>query len=184
MNPLLSLRPLFLQRMTLSVCALAALAWAVPGHADKPEWAGGGGHKEGGGHKHKHHERSEGHDELRYAPQKSSGVRVDIRVGGYFAEPQRVVVYQDYQRQIRAGHCPPGLAKKGNGCLPPGQAKKMYVVGRPLPPGVVYYDLPPQVSVSLGVPPSGHRFVRVAADILLIAVGSGMVIDAMGDLGR
>jgi Ni/Co efflux regulator RcnB len=40
------------------------------------------------------------------------------------------------------------------------------------------------VSVSLGVPPSGHRFVRVAADILLIAVGSGMVIDAMGDLGR
>jgi predicted 3-demethylubiquinone-9 3-methyltransferase (glyoxalase superfamily) len=70
---------------------------------------------------------------------------VDIRVGGYFAEPQRVVVYQDYQRQIRAGHCPPGLAKKGNGCLPPGQAKKMYVVGRPLPPGVVYYDLPPQV---------------------------------------
>ena len=22
------------------------------------------------------------------------------------------------------GHCPPGLAKKGNGCQPPGQAKK------------------------------------------------------------
>ena len=27
--------------------------------------------------------------------------------------------------------CPPGLAMKGNGCLPPGQAKKMWVYGRP-----------------------------------------------------
>lgn len=25
-----------------------------------------------------------------------------------------------------AGGCPPGLAKKHNGCLPPGQAKKLY----------------------------------------------------------
>lgn len=25
--------------------------------------------------------------------------------------------------------CPPGLAKKNNGCLPPGQAKKMYGPG-------------------------------------------------------
>src|SRR5712692_4638666 len=28
------------------------------------------------------------------------------------------------------GNCPPGLAKKGNGCFPPGQAKTRYVVGR------------------------------------------------------
>ena len=29
------------------------------------------------------------------------------------------------------GHsCPPGLAKKNNGCLPPGQAKKLYNVGQ------------------------------------------------------
>ena len=26
----------------------------------------------------------------------------------------------------RAGGCPPGLAKKHNGCMPPGQAKKLY----------------------------------------------------------
>jgi len=48
------------------------------------------------------------------------------------------------------GFCPPGLAKKNNGCLPPGQAKK-YQLGHPLPPGIDYqyvydlneYDLPP-----------------------------------------
>lgn len=28
------------------------------------------------------------------------------------------------------GNCPPGLAKKNNGCNPPGQAKKMYDVGQ------------------------------------------------------
>ncbi|MEO7365446.1 MAG: hypothetical protein ABIW03_03920 [Sphingomicrobium sp.] len=28
------------------------------------------------------------------------------------------------------GGCPPGLAKKNNGCLPPGQAKKLYSVGQ------------------------------------------------------
>ncbi|QDP19131.1 hypothetical protein [Sphingomonas xanthus] len=31
------------------------------------------------------------------------------------------------------GGCPPGLAKKNNGCLPPGQAKKLYNVGQRLP---------------------------------------------------
>lgn len=34
-----------------------------------------------------------------------------------------------------AGGCPPGLAKKHNGCMPPGQAKKLYNVGQRLPYG-------------------------------------------------
>jgi hypothetical protein len=33
------------------------------------------------------------------------------------------------------GGCPPGLAKKHNGCLPPGQAKKLYNVGQRFPSG-------------------------------------------------
>ena len=32
-----------------------------------------------------------------------------------------------------AGGCPPGLAKKNNGCLPPGQAKKLYRTGQRWP---------------------------------------------------
>ncbi len=31
------------------------------------------------------------------------------------------------------GGCPPGLAKKNNGCLPPGQAKKLYNIGQRFP---------------------------------------------------
>jgi Ni/Co efflux regulator RcnB len=36
----------------------------------------------------------------------------------------------------------------------------------------------------LGTPPAGHKFVRVASDILLIAVGTSLVVDAIEDLGR
>ena len=53
----------------------------------------------------------------------------------------RAIVYQYYRSEYSAGRCPPGLAKKGNGCLPPGQAKKqqqLWVIGQPLPPAVVY----------------------------------------------
>ena len=81
------------------------------------------------------------------------------------------------------GFCPPGLAKKGSGCQPPGQAK-LWRKGERLPQGVVYYDVPRSVVVTLGVPPPGYKYVRVASDILLIAIGTSMVIDAMEDLVR
>ena len=81
------------------------------------------------------------------------------------------------------GFCPPGLVKKGSGCLPPGQAK-LWRKGERLPQGVVYYDVPRSVVVTLGAPPPGYKYVRVASDILLIAIGTSMVIDAMEDLVR
>ncbi len=49
---------------------------------------------------------------------------------------------------------------------------------------MVYYPVPASVQVQLGTPPAGYKFVRVATDILLIAVGTSMVIDAIEDLGR
>ena len=49
---------------------------------------------------------------------------------------------------------------------------------------MVYYAVPQPVLVQIGPPPSGYRYVRVANDILLMAVGSRMVIDAITDLGR
>ena len=79
------------------------------------------------------------------------------------------------------GHCPPGLAKKG--CMPPGHAKK-WRRGYPLARGVIFHDLSPRMVRHLGRPPAGHQFVRVAQDILLIAVGTGMVVDAVYDLNN
>lgn len=101
----------------------------------------------------------------------------------HFDKDKRAHVHGYYQEELRGGNCPPGLAKKRNGCIPPGQAKK-WRVGRPLPQDVVFYEVPPALVVRIGPPPSGHRYVRVAGDILLIAIGTRMVADAIIDLGR
>lgn len=101
----------------------------------------------------------------------------------HFADAQRSAVRSYYESHYRDGRCPPGLARKNNGCMPPGQARK-WSVGRQLPRDVIYYSLPQPVLVQLGPPPAGHRYVRVASDILLIAIGTGMVVDAIEDLGR
>lgn len=39
-----------------------------------------------------------------------------------------------------ANNCPPGLARKNNGCLPPGQAKKLFTQGQRLPAGYNFYS--------------------------------------------
>lgn len=99
----------------------------------------------------------------------------------YFSDDDRAYIQEHYVNRYRKG-CPPGLKKKRNGCMPPGQAKK-WELGRPLPRDVIFYDLPPRILEHLGPPPSRHhRFVRVAQDILLITIGTGIVVDAIEDL--
>lgn len=155
--------------------ALATTLMCGASWAEKPEWAGKG-------KPDKHEKAQRGH-----GPSGDKGaqrnVAVDVRIGGYFADPQRSAANAYYVQQFKGGRCPPGLAKKNNGCLPPGQAKK-YVIGQPLPAGLVYYPVPNAVIVQLGAPPAGHKYVRIATDILLIAIGTSMVVDAMQDLGR
>ena len=97
----------------------------------------------------------------------------------------RVIVYQYYRTEFSAGRCPPGLAKKGNGCLPPGQvnrAPKLWVVGQPLPPAVFYEPLPPAVTQQLAPVPPGYGYVRVEDDVLLMDMTNRMVADVVNDL--
>ena len=155
---------------------LASLLFSTPAFAKK--YNDGGKQKQHQKHKQdKYHESN--HDDDRYDDSNDSNVNVNI----HFGDHERVVVRDYYEERERKGHCPPGLRKKHNGCMPPGQAKKWHK-GRPLPREVVYHDLPPRVVIQIGTPPAGHKYVRVAADILLIAVGTGMVVDAIEDLGR
>lgn len=146
--------------------------------AEKPPWAGGDN-----GKKSKPKETQKKYDgkwdrDRMESQDKKRPVEKGHR---YFNEQQRISIHEYYGEQFRKGHCPPGLAKKHNGCMPPGQAKK-WVIGKPLPKNVIFYDLPQSVLVQLGQPPSRHRFVRVAQDILLITTGTGMVVDAIDNL--
>jgi hypothetical protein len=171
----------------IGVAVLAALL-SGPASADKPSWAGGdnaGKHaqKEGRGHEKAKKWGRDVADRQQFSKGGDGHSQGELARGELrFGEHQRVLVRDYYAGQVRAGRCPPGLAKKNNGCLPPGQAKK-WQVGQPLPRDLIYYELPSQVVVQLG-PLPGYRYVRVASDILLIAVGTGLVVDAIEDLGR
>ena len=94
----------------------------------------------------------------------------------------RAIVYQYYRTEYSAGRCPPGLAKKGNGCLPPGQAKKLWVVGQPLPPAVMYEPVPRAVVQQLAPVPPGYDYVRVDNDVLLMDMTNRMVADVVNDI--
>lgn len=148
--------------------ALAGLLAAGPVMADKPSWAGKGGKGEHGERERDDDDRGERHRD---------GKR------GHFKHEQRKAIHDYYDAEFRRGHCPPGLAKKHNGCMPPGQAKK-WKIGQPLPREVVFEVVPPPLVIKIGAPPSGYKYVRVASDILMIAVGTSKVVDAIHDLGR
>lgn len=154
--------------LTLAGRALAAaLLFTLASGPVLADKGGKHGHEKQG----KHHDDDHGHD------------RREARVGRYFDARDRQAVQVYYVEQGRAGHCPPGLAKKRNGCMPPGQVRTYYV-GQPLPAQVVYYPVPQPVLVQLPPPPPQHKYVRVAGDILLIAVGTSMVVDAISDIQR
>jgi len=133
---------------------IGALALSVPAFAEKP----GKGKKKG-------------HD------QGTSEVTVQTFTGG-----QRDSVQVYFVEKHGRGHCPPGLAKKNNGCLPPGQAKKRYAVGHSLPPGVEIHEVPQEISIRVGLPPTGYRYGMVDGDLVKLAVGTQLIVDAIDGL--
>lgn len=137
--------------------------------AEKPISPGNGKNKEAKGNQVE--KKSSGKDH--------EGNRQDAPVTFSFGSDDRRIVMDYFGGLARRGDCPPGLAKKNNGCRPPGQAKK-WKKGHPLTDR--YYDLPDELVIRLPVPPPNHRYVRVAGDILMIAIGTGMVMDAMEDI--
>ena len=108
-----------MRRALALVIPALLLGLASPAWADKDKDKGKHGHGKGGG---------------------QAVIVQPVRV--VVPDRDRVIVYQYYRTEFSAGRCPPGLARKGNGCLPPGQAKKLWAVGQPLPAAVVYQPVP------------------------------------------
>jgi Ni/Co efflux regulator RcnB len=134
------------KKKTLAAALLAAMAVA-PAFADK----GGHGHGHGKGHDDRDRDRV-------------------VQVERHHHRGDRLVLADAGPRG-----CPPGLAKKNNGCLPPGQAKKGVIVGQALPPGAVYV-VPQPVLATLPPPPVGYRYAVVNNQVVLVS-GSNIVVD-------
>lgn len=180
---------------------LVGLLASGPVLAAKPETAGGGQeHKRGQNNQREVDTRhsmgrdnnansddrraryDKGNREGRQGDRTANRDNDDPRQGAFFDGQRRTRVHDYYAEQIRAGRCPPGLAKKNNGCMPPGHAKR-WMVGQRLPSDVIFYDLSPDILLHLGHPPPQHRYVRVSSDILLIATGTRLVVDGIQSLG-
>ncbi len=100
----------------------------------------------------------------------------------HFGDSDRYIINDYYGGEFSRGHCPPGLARKHNGCMPPGHARR-WNRGYALPRDVVYYPLPYDLVQRLPPPPPRHRYVRVGGDVLLLS-GSSVVVDAIIDIGQ
>lgn len=172
----------------IAAMALCASAVSLSCRAEKPDWAG---------KQESRHEQMREHDRAGYRADQERGrnhrgddiqARPDQRArhpgasGAQFGNRHRESVRDYFEPRVRAGRCPPGLAKKHNGCLPPGQARK-WRLGQQLPRELVRYPLPVELRRQLGRPPAGYEYVRVDNDILLLIIGTGMVVDAIENLG-
>jgi Ni/Co efflux regulator RcnB len=131
----------------------------------------------------KDHGKGKGHDKKEEKAEKAER-REEVREGAYFRQEHRDAARRYYAENYGGGNgkkakgCPPGLAKKNNGCMPPGQARK-WAVGQPLPRDVVVYEVPRPILVSLPPAPVGYRYERVGGDIVLVRINGRVVVDIM-----
>ena len=178
---------IFAALMASSVAG-GAVALADSHHASplvaKSDKAKGHGNGHGNGNGHQDHGKDHGPAqkpaEVGNGNDHSNGHGADDGKGHVrFADNDRNAVTRYYEHELAAGNCPPGLAKKNNGCLPPGQAKKAWSTGSALPSDYQYYALPGSLYGELQPLPAGYRYVQVDGDILLIELTSRVIYDVI-----
>jgi Ni/Co efflux regulator RcnB len=91
--------------------------------------------------------------------------RKPTQPGTYFSDRTRVAVQRYYVAHPAAGHA-------------------RWEIGKPLPPGEKAGPVPHAIAQSLPRLPPGHRYGAVAGDILLIATGSGIVVDGISAVAQ
>jgi Ni/Co efflux regulator RcnB len=103
--------------------------------------------------------------------------RKPLGPGAYFDDGNRQAVHKYYATHpLRT--CPAGTVQPSAAC-PPGDRAATWQIGQTLPPGVRVGRLPQPLLSSLPKVPPGHEYVQVAGDVLLVAAGSGMVVDGI-----
>lgn len=163
-----------LQIVTLAVASLLMAGAAI---AKKD----GDDHEKGGKHSQKHEDKAEKRAE-KSEKKAEKREREEIKQGAYFNDQQRTLVRQYYTTTYsNAKRCPPGLAKKNNGCLPPGQAQDL-VVGQPVPKNVTVYQVAQPVIRKLPAAPAGYRYERIGGDIVLVQQENNIIVDIIKGL--
>ena len=167
--------------VAFAIVALLAAGAAIS--KDKDDDGPGRGHP-GQSQKHEAKAEKQAHKQREKAQkQAAKREREDIKPGSYFKDQHRTYAIEYYREHYGHGKkCPPGLAKKNNGCMPPGQIS--LVVGQPVPRGVTLYSVPQPVLIQLPPQPYGYRYARIGGDIALIARSNNLIVDIVVALPR
>jgi Ni/Co efflux regulator RcnB len=150
-----------LRRALLAALIVAAAALAGPARAQPRPWVGG-----------PLKDKSEVSEDSASLADRNAKLTIH----------EREVVRLYFVDQHGRGKCPEGLTKKEHACLPAGQAKKRYAVGQALSPLVVTGPIPIGLANRLGAPPRGYRYAIVDGDLVKLATGSQVVVDAVESL--
>ncbi len=109
---------------------------------------------------------------------------LDRREGG-FRDRDRDGRDDRFENRFGANACPPGLAKKQNGCLPPGQAKRMFREGQRVPNGYNYYtdysNIPVQYRNQYNLDPNS-RYIYRNGQIYIVDPRTSLVQRIIGSL--
>ena len=143
-----------------------------------------GGTKHGQKHDDKREKRADKAEKREDKVEKKAEKRQreDIKQGAYFNDQQRTFARQYYTTTYSDGkRCPPGLAKKNNGCLPPGQVRNL-TVGQPVPTNVTVYSVAQPVIRMLPPAPVGYRYARIGGDIVLVQQQNNIIVDIIQGL--
>lgn len=92
-----------------------------------------------------------------------------------YTSPVQIHVTFDHARSLARQY---GLT--GYESLPPGIAKNL-ARGKPLPPGIAKQHLPSSILHDLPNY-SGHEWVRIGRDLVLLAVATGIIVDVVNDV--
>ena len=168
--------------LTIVTLTIASLLMAGTAFAKNQ----GDDHEKGGNkHGQKYEDKREKfEDKSERKAEKNAGKRQreDIKQGAYFNDQQRTFARQYYTTTYQDGkRCPPGLAKKNNGCLPPGQARN-WAVGQRVPTNVTVYSVAQPVIRMLPPAPVGYRYARIGNDVVLVQQQNNVIVDIIQGL--
>lgn len=164
---------------SLRIVALAIASLLMAGSAIAKK--DGDEHDKGDKHSEKHEHKAEKRAE-KAEKKAEKRQREDIKQGAYFNDQQRTLVREYYTTTYsNSKRCPPGLAKKNNGCLPPGQVQDL-VVGQPVPRNVTVYQVAQPVIRKLPPAPVGYRYERIGGDIVLVQQENNIIVDVIKGL--
>ena len=171
----------FLPTHRIVALAIASLMIAGPALSKGKDDDDNGRGKDNGKHAQKFEEKQQKR-ESKERGKAEKRERKEIQPGSYFNDQQRTVVREYYVQNYSNGKkCPPGLAKKNNGCMPPGQTRN-WTVGQRVPQGVTIYSVPQPVIAQLPPAPYGYRYARIGGDIVLVQQQNNLIVDIIQGL--